>query len=41
MDKKAIDAILDALRRGHRVELTMGPDGAIKAKTVSRKELKI
>lgn len=41
MSEKTIEAILTALQRGCRVELYMGPDGTLKIKTVTRKDLKI
>lgn len=41
MSEKTIEAILAALQRGCRVELHMGPDGTLKVKTVTRKDLKI
>lgn len=41
MSQKIIDAILAALKRGFRVELSMGSDGTVKVQTVSRKALKI
>lgn len=41
MSEKTIEAIMDALRRGCRVELYMLPDGTLKIKTVTRKDLKI
>lgn len=41
MNQKIIDAVLAALKRGFRVELSMGPDGTVKVQTVSKKVLKI
>lgn len=40
MDAKTVDAIMSALKRGYRVELSMGPDGTVKVQTVSQKTLK-
>ena len=39
--RKIIEAIMAALKKGFRVELSMGPDGTVKVQTVSRKTLKI
>lgn len=41
MSEKVIKAIMAALRQGAKVELTMLPDGTVKCRTVTRKELKI
>lgn len=41
MDEKTIKAIMEALQKGQRVELTPQPDGSVKVRTVWRKEIKI
>lgn len=41
MNEKIIAAIIAALTRGERVELTRQKDGSVKARTVWRKDLKI
>lgn len=41
MDEKTIKAILSALSKGQRVELTLQKDGSIKVRTVWRKDVKI
>lgn len=41
MDEKIIEAILEALSKGLRVELLKDKDGNIIAQTIQRKRLKI
>lgn len=41
MDEKTIKAIMEALSKGQRVELTPNKDGGMTIRTVFRKELKI
>ena len=41
MDEKTIKAILDALKKGWRVELLQQQDGSILVQTVQRKRLRI
>ena len=41
MSEKTIEAIMTALKKGFRVELTLGKDGNLKIRTVFRKDLKI
>ncbi len=41
MNERTIKAIMAALKRGFRVELTMGAGGELKIRTVCRKDLKI
>lgn len=41
MDEKIIKAILAALAKGQRVELTPQKDGSVKVRTVWRKDIKI
>lgn len=41
MSEKEIEAIIKALDRGQRIELTKQKDGSIKIRTVWRKDLKI
>lgn len=41
MDKKTIEAIMTALKKGFRVELVMLEDGSIAVQTVQRKKVKI
>jgi len=40
MDEKTIKAIIEALRRGLRVEVLKDKDGNIVAQTIERKRLK-
>lgn len=41
MDDKTIKAIMKALSKGQRVELTPNKDGGVTVRAVFRKELKI
>lgn len=41
MTEKTINAILDALAQGHRVQLKQLKDGTIKIQIVFQKELKV
>lgn len=41
MDDKTIKAIMEALSKGQRVELTPNKNGGVTVRTVFRKELKI
>lgn len=41
MDEKTIKAIMEALSKGQRVELSPSKDGGVTVRIVFRKELKI